>query len=222
MTRIIEQYNDKLAKNYDRATSKGFKWKAAKEATKILLPKLKKRSKILDLGVGTGQSSEKFYHKDHHIIGVDISLEMLQIARKKYPKIKTYKCDIERGLDKLNFKKRSFDSVLAIGILEFIKNLKPLLKNVSNLIAREGYLCIAFEEFISGHKIQGKRVSVLGEGLVDKTPRLLSFKVYRRTENEIVKLLADNKILINKRLIGYLRGPKKNPVVYRIILAQVK
>ncbi|KKQ94350.1 MAG: Methyltransferase type 11 [Candidatus Levybacteria bacterium GW2011_GWA1_39_11] len=224
MKRVIEQYNDRLAKVYDEATGGEFKWKAAKESTKILLPKLGKQSKILDLGIGTGQSIQEFYRSGHIIIGVDISGEMLKIVRKKFPKITLYKFDIDDGLQKLGLEPNSFEAVMGVGIFEFIKDLKKLSGQIARVTKRTGFLCFAFEEYIKDHPIQGNRVTPLGQGLVDKIPRLMSFKVYRRTVGE-VKSLFENlgfEILATKKFVGYLKSKKKIPVHYGLILAREK
>ena len=220
--RIIAQYNDKLAKVYDEATKAEFKWQAPSKVIRILLPSLHKNSRILDLGIGTRQSSEAFYQAGHKIVGVDLSSEMIKIARKKLPKAKIYQFDIENGLNKLGFKMESFDAIIAVGVFEFVKDLSKVFKNVAQVLKKEGFLCFTFEEYIHGHKIQGERESSLGKGLVSKVVRLLSFKVYRRTLKEVEKLLRDKgfKIVSTKKFIGYFKTKKKIPVEYLVILAK--
>lgn len=222
MKRIIEQYNDKLASVYDQATVGEFEWKAPEETTRILLPKLGRSSKILDLGIGTGQSSERFWQEGHQIVGVDISQEMLSVAKKKSPKIKTYQFDIEQDVEKLGFRLETFDAVVGVGMFEFIGDLKKLFRQVAKLTKRKGFFCFTFEEYRRAHPIQGNRIAPLGQGLVDKIPRLLSFKVYRRTVNEIKGLLENIgfEILATKKFVGYLKSKKKIPVYYVLILAR--
>lgn len=115
--RIIAQYNDKLAPVYDEATKGEFKWEAPAQVNKALLRRLRKNSKILDLGIGTGQSAEKFYKAGHEITGVDLSEEMLKISKKNLPMAKLIQLDIERGINKLNIGAESFDSVMGVGFL---------------------------------------------------------------------------------------------------------
>lgn len=222
MKQVIEQYNDQLAKVYDQATLGEFKWKAPVMVTKTLLEFLRKNSKILDLGIGTGQSSEKFYRAGHKIVGIDISDEMLKIARKKFPRIKLYKYDIEEGIEKLGFKPQTFDAVIGVGIFEFTGDLKKLFRQVAKVTKSRGFFCFTFEEYRRAHPIQGIRIAPLGQGLVDKTPKLLSFKVYRRTALEIKALLENLgfEILVTKKFVGYLKSKKKISVHYGLILAR--
>lgn len=220
--RIIQQYNDKLAKVYDDATKAEFKWQAPTQVNKLLLSRLSKNSRILDLGIGTGQSSEAFYKAGHKIVGVDLSSEMIKIARKKLPKAKFYRFDIENGLEKLGFGAQSFDAIIAAGVVEFIKDLAKTFKASAIVIKTEGFFCFTFEEYIREHKIQGKRENALGQGLVEKVPKLLSFKVYRRTLKEIEILLEDNgfKVISAQKFIGYFKTKKKIPVHYLVVLAK--
>lgn len=224
MTKIIEKYNDQLAEVYDQATKGEFEWSAPKEVAEILLPRPLPGSKILDLGVGTGQSVERFYQEGHQIVGVDISQKMLSLLKKKFPKIKTYKFDIEEGIEKLGFKPQTFDAVVGVGIFEFISDLKKLFRQMAKLTKSRGFFCFTFEEYRRAHPIQGSRIAPLGQGLVDKIPRLLSFKVYRRTVGEVKGLLEnlDFEILATKKFVGYLKSKRKIPVHYGLILARKK
>ncbi|WP_105615329.1 MerR family transcriptional regulator [Vallitalea okinawensis] len=43
--------------------------------------------KVLDIGVGTGNLSEKFLSNNYDIVGIDQSREMLNVAKKKFPKL---------------------------------------------------------------------------------------------------------------------------------------
>src|SRR4030042_3124458 len=134
MKKIIEQYNNQLAKVYDQATLGEFKWLAPQAVLKTLSPYLVKKTKILDLGAGTGQSSEEFYSKGHDIFAIDISNEMLGFLRKKFPKIKAVKFDIEAGIEKLKIKPKTFGGIISVGLFEFIKDLKKLFIEISKII----------------------------------------------------------------------------------------
>lgn len=45
-------------------------------------------SRILEIGVGTGNLAGKFLENDYDIVGIDQSREMLRVAKEKYPKLK--------------------------------------------------------------------------------------------------------------------------------------
>ncbi|MDI6602878.1 MAG: class I SAM-dependent methyltransferase [Patescibacteria group bacterium] len=220
--KVIEEYNDKLAPLYDKVTKGEFKWIAPKKVAKKLLSFVKRGDLILDLGCGTGQSAESFIKKGCKVIGIDISSEMLKIAGKKHKFWKLYKYDIEKGLKNLGFKRNFFDVVIVVGVLEFVKNFKKIMKEIVELTKPGGYIAFTYELLIKNRKLQSKRVSPLGEGLLKPIPKLLLFKVYRYTSIEIQKILNKNKIkkICNEKFIGYFKTKKKIPIYYQVLIGR--
>ena len=76
-----EEFWDKASKNYDK-TEKGFEYihKKARENTK---KHLKDSHIVLDYGCGTGTASCEFASHVKKIHGIDISSEMIRIAKEK-------------------------------------------------------------------------------------------------------------------------------------------
>jgi len=218
----IEEYNDKLAPVYNKVTKGEFKWIAPKKIAKKLLTFVKRRDIVLDLGCGTGQSAEPFIKKGCKVIGIDISSEMLKLARKKYKFWKLYKYDIEKRLKGLRFKRNFFDAIIAVGVLEFVKNFEKIMKEIVELTKLGGYIAFTYELLLRNRKLQSKKISLLGEDLVKPIPKLLLFKVYRYTPDEIKKILDRNKIkkLCSEKFIGYLKTKKKIPIYYQMIIGQ--
>lgn len=219
--KIIEEYNDKLSLVYDKATKGEFKWLAPHMIAKRLMPLVKKDNIILDLGCGTGQSAEPFIKKGCRVIGLDTSAEMLKVA-KKYGFLKLCKHDIEKGFRKLSFQKKSFDAIIAVGIIEFIKNFKKLIKELSDLTKSEGYIAFTYEPIVEKSKLQYKKVSLVGEDIVDPIPKLLSFKIYRYTKKEVKEILSKNKINIiyQGKFIGYYKTKDKIPIYYEMVVGR--
>lgn len=222
MKKIIAEYNDKLAPVYDKVTKGEFKWLAPKKIAEKLLFFTKKGDIVLDLGCGTGQSAKPFVKKGCKVVGIDISSEMLKIAKKKYRFLKLYKYDLENGLDRRDFGNNLFDVVIAVGILEFLKNFKKIIKEIAELTKPGGYIAFTYEVLLKNYKFQSKRVSPLGEGIIKPIPKLLSFKVYRHTPNEIKEILNKNKIkkIYSEKFIGYLKTKNKIPIYYQMIIGQ--
>lgn len=214
--KIIEFYNDKLAEKYDKAILKG-EWKASSEAYKILRQTglIKRDLKILDLGMGTGQSIKPFWNKDCKICGVDISKKMLEISKQKYPRLKTFKYDISKGLKGLNFKNKYFHLIIAVGVLEFIKNIKKIIKETKQLLKIGGYFIFTYELLLPNYKFQKAKVQYNAEGYIKNPPQILKFKLYRRNKEEINKALKDvgYKIIKHFKIKAFLKGPAKFPYI---------
>ncbi|KAJ3254159.1 hypothetical protein HK103_007480 [Boothiomyces macroporosus] len=79
--------------------------------------------KILDVGCGTGQSSQIFFSEknSYQVTGIDASPQMLGVA-KKYPFFKLICQDIQ-----LPFDLDTFDAILCVGVLDFVADIEQML-----------------------------------------------------------------------------------------------
>lgn len=66
-------------------------------------------SKILEIGVGTGNLASKFLNNNYEIIGIDQSREMLSIAKEKYPNLKVRLGEFL----KIPYDSKSFDVIIS-------------------------------------------------------------------------------------------------------------
>lgn len=104
------------------------------------LPNLKKDSRILELGCGTGEFLYHLFTKGYtNSIGIDISEECI-LESKKYP-IETQNIDVLSFFDKNNYK---FDCIYALDFIEhFSKDeIIHLLTKVNSALAPNGYLVL--------------------------------------------------------------------------------
>ena len=223
--KTISLYNDKLASQYDKATLEG-KWRASAEVNKIMseFGLVKNNLTVLDLGVGTGQSMELFIDKNCKIYAVDISNEMLKAAKQKYKKIKTFKYDISDGLDELNFKRESFNVIIAVGVLEFIKNIKTIIKDVHQLLKPDNYFAFTYELLLPNHNFQKQRIQGNANGYIKNPPDIINFKLYRRNKKEINEILKDTEYQVARhfKIKAFIKGPQKITVYYGVVLAMKK
>ena len=130
------------ARIYDLVYSgKDYK-KESEEITKIIKKYKKSQgNELLEFAVGTGNYLQ-YLKKYFHVAGVDISGEMLKIAKKKLHGIKLIKGDMA----KINLGKQ-FDVVLclfsSIGYAKNYKNLERTIKNFSRHLKKGGILIIS-------------------------------------------------------------------------------
>jgi len=82
--------------------------------------------RVLDLGCGTGLAAEKLKTKDNSFTGVDVSENMLKVAKKKDLYEELYNEDILSFLDK--HPARDYDVVLAFDVFCYLGDLEPVLK----------------------------------------------------------------------------------------------
>ncbi|MFA5080519.1 MAG: class I SAM-dependent methyltransferase [Candidatus Paceibacterota bacterium] len=219
--KIIEAYNNKLSEVYDEATSNG-KWSAPNEARKILLDHklIKSNLVILDLGIGTGQTIKPFVKKNCKIFGVDISEKMLGIVKNKYPEVEIFKYDFSNGLGGLNFQDQNFDIIISVGVLEFIKNIKKIIKETYQLLKDGGYFIFTYEMLLEDNKFQSLKVQDNSMDYKESSLKIEKFKLYRRSREEIAEMLkeAGYGIVKHSKITAYLKGQDKVPVYYGVVL----
>lgn len=128
---------DQIAKSYAKEFSK------PSEHIYEFLTLLPKKTYVLDAGSGVGIDSNYMFSKGFKVIGVDLSKEMLQLAKQKFPKIDFRQQDIRE----LNFDKNSFGGILASCSIIHIpkKDVPKLLKKFYNFLKKDGYIYIALQ-----------------------------------------------------------------------------
>lgn len=220
MKKLIEEYNNLLSNKYDEITQGEFKWLAPIKLNEHIKPYIKKGVEVLDIGVETGQTSKIFIDQGLSVIGVDLSEKMLAAAQSKLNFKKLIKYDIEQGLLNL-FPQDKFDIVVAVGILEFIKNINKVLSEMKQLLKKGGVAVFTYEIYEPKNKYGIKKTASL-KSESKTAPELLNFMVYRKLPHEIDKALKDLSLIIihREQFIGYLRSQDKIPVLYEMLVVR--
>jgi ubiquinone/menaquinone biosynthesis C-methylase UbiE len=136
---------------------------------------VKKGGSILDLGCGTGRITGYFKNKGYDVVGVDLSQEMLAIAKKNYPDIEFRLCDMRA----LSIPDRSFDALsFSYSLFHLTKQeAEAVLSQAAHILKKDGVLFLVLQEGT-------------GELFVDE-PLLPGGKIFLSLyeENEITKIL---------------------------------
>jgi len=110
----------------------------------IELGRISRGKKVLDLGCGTGNIVSQIKNIiDADLIGVDVSLEMLKVAKSK--SLEVIRTDIDN--QQLPFRDGSFDTIVGAYVIHQIKNLNFLLSECYRVL-RNGALVL----LTSSHK----------------------------------------------------------------------
>lgn len=94
---------------------------------------------ILEVGCATGIHSRLFSRKDNKITGVDLSKEMITVA-KQYEK-ENLKFHVMDALH-LDFEDNTFDIVFSATMIEFVKDRSNLLKELKRVLKEDGVIVI--------------------------------------------------------------------------------
>ena len=124
----LEQKNkkffNKIAKYYDRGIFKA--WNRKTEKKTIEIANIKKNSRILDAGCGTGNLLMLLQKKNLKLYGIDISEEMLKIARKKLENKAKLKLI---ALENIKFRNNYFDYIFSVDAFHHYSNYDLVMEN---------------------------------------------------------------------------------------------
>lgn len=148
-----EDFWNKASKNYDK-TEERFEYihKKARGNTK---KHLKDSHVVMDYGCGTGTASCEFSSQVKEIQGIDISSEMIRIAKEKAVVSKIENVNFEKAdLFEDKFQNASFDVILAFNMLHTVPNPQDIVHRINDLLRPDGL-------FISITPCLGQKMSFL-------------------------------------------------------------
>ena len=195
--------------------------------------------RLLDLGCGTGRFSLPMRHSAAETFGLDVSLSMLKIAEKQRRGAGAENILFLAG-DALNlpFQDESIQTVLAIGIFEYVHDLRPFLAEIYRCLSPRGQLVFTClntpKPFRRRHNPQGpydtaehtpgevasqlgevglSRLAIEGEYFL--LPTSWIWFVHRILRLEPVKRGWVESIILFNRLFSLLARTKLRPVLLK-------
>lgn len=97
---------------------------------------------VLEVGSGTGNFTKKLVERGCMVTGIDVSSEMLDVAREKlgdaYPDVELHQMDVTD----LKFPDNTFDAVFSIVTFEFVKDIEQALDELFRVVKEGGQIVI--------------------------------------------------------------------------------
>ena len=189
-----EEYYDRLAHYYEKATAPSGAWNPPHVVADAVRPWLSTDTRILDIGVGTGQTLSSLANQIAlaNVVGIDISTAMLAICRDKFPALTLFHGTLAEYRQQ---SPQPFDVAISSGTLEFVEHLPNLIHEVALSLRPRGRFIFTFEPLLPTHAIQKEKRS-----LVVKNPKSAlyvdNFYTYRWTTSEVEKILSSHGFLI--------------------------
>ena len=140
--------------------------------------------RLLDLGCGSGQLTRQFSERGFHVIGVDSSREMLQLARQNYPQIPFQQADARS----LPFRSE-FDTVFSNAVFHWIsdeKGQRALLRSIAGALRPGGKLVCEF-----GGKGCGQAIHAALRSAFERQGHVYRMPFYFPSVGEYAPLLED-------------------------------
>ena len=149
-----EKFWDRQAKTYHNLVEpKNLKYNLAVEKTKDYLDR---KHMVLDLACGSGIIANELAKDVKEVHGIDISLKMIEYARKNTALLKIENVTYSHGnISTIDFDNESFDIITAYNILHLLEDVQHVFNNVYSLLKPGGL-------FISETPCLGEKKSFFG------------------------------------------------------------
>lgn len=127
--------------------------------------KLEPGMKVLDVGCGTGNFSMKLAGMGCVVTGIDVSEEMLKVARGKAAELDLSISYFQMDATELAFEDSAFDVVLAMAAVEFIEDTAQAVKEMFRVTKVGGQILIGtinadsdWGDYYQAKKLQGNSI----------------------------------------------------------------
>jgi Methylase involved in ubiquinone/menaquinone biosynthesis len=148
---------------YDVIAKEFYEWRKSKKRRGfyerlVILPSLLKLlgdvkgKKILDIGCGPGLYASLLTQKGAVVHGIDISSELIGIAKKEAPTAELIIGDATR----LPYKNLEFDIIIALHVLYYLKSWDQVLKEI-HAVLKKGGIFIFFISNPFAHKFKRQK-----------------------------------------------------------------
>lgn len=134
----IKEYYDNVANIYNvkhGVDLYGCQWGIKKYYLPLIKRFIPGNSEILEIGCGTGKYTEILKKGAKRICGVDISPEMIKMAKKRNPDVQFIVANCETLLD---FKEEEFDVVAGLNVFSYFQNKPKALSSINRVLKRGG------------------------------------------------------------------------------------
>jgi len=206
-TELERKFWNSKARGYDKIVNKFF-LKIYEIVIENLIQDTSQSQKLLEVATGTGILAIQLSSHVSHVTAVDISPEMLQVAKEKVSKDKINNIDFRiADVCNLEFADKSFDTIVASNVLHLLFQPELALQELRRVLSDSGRIIIP--TFCHGANLKSRILSGILSLLGQKTKSRWNQKSFMAfVENNGFKITKN--VFINDKIpLLYLVAIKK-------------
>lgn len=148
--KYVTQIFDDYANNFENSLVNKLNYKTPEHLSDLLdetLPNHQAFDQAIDLGCGTGLSGVAFQRHANHMVGIDLSQNMLDKAKEK----KLYQDLIKNNLiDGITQTGKHFDLFFSVDVVVYIGDIAELFDTISKHANPDAIFCLSTERLFEG------------------------------------------------------------------------
>lgn len=198
-------YDSNIAINYNKDRKDEEHWEKENDFIRNFFME-KKFSSILDIPIGTGRFIQ-FYPKTAHVLGIDISMPMLEETKKEIERLNACNIELKIGdAENISEPRDSFDTIVCCRLFHLVDNnirikfLKELARVLKGELILQLYIDLPKKNI--GLRILSKIIRTLRRLLIKdsatKTP-WSHIKSYSLSEEDLKKIIQETELTIINR-----------------------
>lgn len=149
---------------------------------------------VLDLGVGIGNVIQ-FLTPASRVYAIDFTKTMLHATQENYPSAGLILADVKE----IPVKSNSIDIITAVGLVEYLKDMIPMVEESCRLLKNDGFFLMTFSppnfwswlRLVFGHVIYTRKLTQ-----ITSVARICSFEIQHHK-----KTLMQYQVLLKKNVI---------------------
>lgn len=201
MRHIIEHYNQ-IAKKRDAFIKQNkYYYKMLFEYYRFFIPENKR---VLEIGCGTGELLNTL--NPSYGMGIDISPEMIHIAREKFPHL-----HFHAGEASSLEQSEPFDYIILSGTLGETDDIQELLENLRRFCTKDTRIIIEYYSYL------WQLILKTGERIGSKMPQLIQNWITHKDLNNFLKLADYEPVRIERKILLPRYIPILSTIINKII-----
>ncbi|MFH1748704.1 MAG: class I SAM-dependent methyltransferase [Planctomycetota bacterium] len=189
-----DNYTNEDAVPYDRQ-AREHGWHGHEVLFGLMYEFIKSGETLLDVGIGTGLGSYLFHQAGLQVSGFDRSKEMLEMCKSKGFAARLDQHDLQHV--PFPYQSISFNHVISLAVLNFFRDLAPLVEEAARIIRPGGIFALTVEEQKTG---QPAKYVYRAAGDALQPGAETGVNMYRHSDAHIRGLLASSGFSVLKDL----------------------